>query len=42
MLAATPSVGVVLRPWVPEKLEGSGSDGTGARGGEAGTEGGRA
>ena len=34
MLTAAPSVGVVLGPWGSEKLEGSG-----ARGGEAGTEG---
>ena len=39
MLAAAPSVGVVLGAWGFEKSEGSGADGTGARGGEAGTEG---
>ena len=39
MLAATPSIGVVLGPWGSEKSEGSGADGTRARGGEAGTEG---
>ena len=37
MLAAAPSVGVVLGPWAPEKSEGSGADGIGAEGGEAGT-----
>ena len=39
VLIATPSGGAVLGPWGPEKTEGSGADGTGARGGEAGTEG---
>ena len=40
MLAAAPSGGAaVLGPWGPEKTEGSGADGTGAEGGEAGTEG---
>ena len=39
VLAAAPSGGAVLRPWGPEKTEGSGADGTGAGGGEAGTEG---
>ena len=38
MLTAAPSVGVVLGPWGSEKSEGSGVDGTGSRGGEAGTE----
>ena len=42
VLTATPSEGAVLEPWGPEKTEGSGADGTGAGGGEAGTEGGRA
>ena len=38
MLVAAPSVGVVLGPWGPKKSEGSGADGTEARGGEASTE----
>ena len=39
MLVATPSVGVVLGPWGSKKSEGSGADGTGAKGGEADSEG---
>ena len=39
VLAAAPSGGAVLGPWGPEKTEGSGTDGTGSGGGEAGTEG---
>ena len=39
MLTAAPSIGVVLGPWGPEKSEGSGANGIGAGGGEAGTEG---
>ena len=42
MLTAAPSVRVVLGPWGLEKSEGSGANGTGARGGEADTEGTRA
>ena len=39
MLAAAPSRGAVLGPWGPEKTKGSGADGIGVEGGEAGTEG---
>ena len=39
VLAAAPSGGAVLGPWGSEKKEGNGADGTGARGGEAGTKG---
>ena len=39
VLAAARSVGVVLGPWGPKKIEGSGAGGAGAGGGEAGTEG---
>ena len=39
MLAAAPSVGVVLGPWGPEKSECSRADGTGVGGGEAGIKG---
>ena len=39
VLTAAPSGGVVLGPWGLEKIEDSGADGTGAGGGEAGTEG---
>ena len=39
MLVTAPFVGVVLGPSGSEKSEGSGSDDTGYRGGEAGTEG---
>ena len=39
VLAAAPSGGEVLGPWGPKKTEGSGADGTGSGGGEAGTEG---
>ena len=39
MLAAAPSVGVVLGPWGLKKTEGSGADDIGAGGGEADTEG---
>ena len=42
MLATTQFVGVVLGPCGLEKIEGSGAGGTGAGGGEAGTEGARA
>ena len=39
VLTAAPSVGAVLGPWGPKKIEGSGADGIGAGGGEVGTEG---
>ena len=39
VLVAAPSGGAVLGPWGPEKTKGSGTDGTGSEGGEAGTEG---
>ena len=39
VLIAAPSGGAVLGPWGLEKTKGSGADGTGAGGGEAGTEG---
>ena len=42
VLAVAPSGGAVLGPWGSEKTEGSGAEGTGARGGEAGIEGARA
>ena len=38
VLPAAPSVGAVLGPWGPKKTEGSGASGTGAEGGDAGTE----
>ena len=42
VLAAAPSIGVVLGPWGLKKTEDSRADGIGAGGGEADTEGARA
>ena len=39
VLAAAPFVGAVLGAGAPKKTKGSGAGGTGARGGDAGTEG---
>ena len=39
VLAAALSVGAVLGLWGPEKTEGCGAGSTGAKGGDAGTEG---
>ena len=39
VLVVAPSGGAVLGPWALEKTEGSGADGTGVGGGEAGIEG---